>query len=103
MEDLNFIESHENEWKNKFIEINKDKETELKKANLFWEMLELCSHSVIADYYHKNNVQNYVWCDNWYYYNDMRSKIKTLGSFEDMLKDTPYNPITHGVLYIYKK
>ena len=71
MEDLNFIESHENEWKNKFIEINKDKETELKKANLFWEMLELCSHSVIADYYHKNNVQNYVWCDNWYYYNDM--------------------------------
>jgi len=39
----------------------------------------------------------------WYYYNDMRSKIKTLGSFEDMLKDTPYNPITHGVLYIYSK
>ena len=39
----------------------------------------------------------------WYYYNDLESEIKTLGSFEKMLKNTPYNPITHGILYIYKK
>lgn len=40
----------------------------------------------------------------WYYYNDMKSKkAKKLGTFKDMIENTPYNPITHGVLYIYKK
>ena len=40
----------------------------------------------------------------WYYYNDMKSKkVKKLGRFQDMIENTPYNPITHGVLYIYKK
>jgi len=40
----------------------------------------------------------------WYYYDDVKSKkAKKLGKFKDMIENSPYNPITHGVLYIYKK
>ena len=58
------------------------------------------------------NKQYNIWFlkNNWQYEsinclvdNFVESEIKTLGSFEKMLKNTPYNPITHGILYIYKK
>ena len=39
---------------------------------------------------------------NWYYYNDMSLPIKKLGSYNDMIKKSKYNPFTNGTLFFYK-
>jgi hypothetical protein len=42
--------------------------------------------------------------EKWYYYNDNPGgipKIKKLGSYDNMLKNSPYNPCTNGTVYFY--
>lgn len=38
--------------------------------------------------------------DIWYYYNDMGTVLKRIGTYEEMLESKP-NPLTHGTLYFY--
>lgn len=44
-----------------------------------------------------------VKCDNlWYHYDDIRSdKMKLRGTFDDAVKKSRHNPLTHGTLYFY--
>jgi hypothetical protein len=39
---------------------------------------------------------------NWYYYDDLKSKIITVGSYKKMINSKP-SPVTNGILYFYVK
>ena len=50
-----------------------------------------------------NHYTCYIKCGkNWFYYNDVSSDMKYIGTYEDMLNAGVTNPQTHGVLYFYK-